>query len=109
MVEIGDDGYVEFRFFRPGVSNVYLCGDFNDWRPDQLRMVRQDDGYWTLKLVLPAGDHRFRYMADGLWYADFAAFGLEPGRFGPDSVVRVPHRRLRMWAAGKTGETAAAA
>jgi hypothetical protein len=37
-----------------------------------------------------AGEFRFRYCADGEWYADYAAFGVEPGRFGMDSIVRVP-------------------
>jgi len=38
---------------------------------------------------LPAGEFKFRYCADGEWFADYAAFGVEPGRFGLDSVVRV--------------------
>ncbi len=96
MTTISTDGYTEFRFYRPGVSNVFLAGDFNGWRHDHLQMVRQDDGYWVLRLVLPAGDHRFRYVADGLWYTDYAAFGVEPGRFGMNSVLRVPYRRLRL-------------
>ena len=52
-------------------------------------MVRSDDGYWVAKMKLPAGEFRFRYCADGEWFADYAAFGVEPGRFGLDSIVRV--------------------
>lgn len=94
MVELREDGYTEFRFFRPAAACVFLSGDFNQWRSDQLKMVRQDNGYWVLRLPLPAGDYKFRYLADGQWYTDFAAFGVEPGRFGLDSLLRIPQPRL---------------
>ena len=90
MVTLHTDGHVEFRFYRPDAAGVFLSGDFNGWRNDQLNMIRQDDGYWTLRLPLSEGDYRFRYVADGQWYTDFSAFGVEPGRFGLNSVVRVP-------------------
>ncbi len=96
MVNIGEDGCAEFRFFRPNVGNVFLAGDFNGWRTDQLRMVRDAAGYWLLKVWLPPGDYKFRYVADGYWYTDFAAFGVEPGRFGLDSLLHVPQQALRL-------------
>ncbi len=99
MVTVSEHGYAEFRFFRPGASKVFLAGDFNDWRTDQVRMVRHQDGYWTAKLPLEAGDYKFRYVADGLWYTDFAASGVEPGDFGFDSLLRVPGRSIMMPAA----------
>ena len=96
VVTIGRDGCAEFRFFRPRAANVFVCGDFNEWRADQLRMVRGADGYWVLKLRLPAGEYRFRYVADGVWYTDFAAFGVEPGRFGLNSILLVPAWTLQL-------------
>ena len=90
MVTLHRDGHAEFRFFRPYAERVFLSGDFNGWRSDQLDMFRQDDGYWVLRLPLPAGDYRFRYVADGQWYTDFSAFGVEPSRFGLNSIVHVP-------------------
>jgi len=92
MVEIGADGWAEFHFFRPQAAEVFVAGDFNQWRTDQLRMRRRADGYWVLRLPLPAGMHRFRYVADGAWYTDFAASGVEPARFGMDSLLLVPGR-----------------
>ncbi|HAU36983.1 MAG TPA: hypothetical protein DCX07_04630 [Phycisphaerales bacterium] len=79
----------EFRFFRPGATKVYLAGDFNQWRGSELLMSPDGRGNWTAWLTLPAGDFRFRYVADGQWVPDYAAFGLEPGPLGPDSVVHV--------------------
>ncbi len=96
VVNISKNGYAEFRFFRPNVASVFVAGDFNDWRTDQLRMIRSDDGYWVLKVRLPAGDYRFRYIADGAWYTDYAAFGVAPGRFGMDSLLLVPDWTIRL-------------
>ncbi len=83
------NGRIEFSFYRPQARHVYLAGDFNNWRHGELMMSRQEDGYWKAFLELPVGSYRFRYCADGLWYTDFAAFGVEPGKFGFDSVVLV--------------------
>jgi 1,4-alpha-glucan branching enzyme len=96
MVTVSESGYSEFRFFRPAASKVFLAGDFNDWRTDQIRMVRQQNGYWLAKIPLEAGDYKFRYIADGLWYTDFAASGVEPSDFGLDSLLRVPGRSIMM-------------
>jgi 1,4-alpha-glucan branching enzyme len=95
MVSI-DGEWVEFRFFRPGANQVHLAGDFNHWRKGELPMVRDRHGYWVARMRLPAGEFKFRYCADGEWFTDYAAFGVEPGRFGLDSVVRVPQITLRI-------------
>ena len=100
--------WVKFRFFRPQASRVHLAGDFNDWRHNELPMLRTDDGHWLAKLRLPSGEFRFRYCADGQWFPDYAAFGLEPGVFGLDSVVRVPQVRLRVSQSTIPAQTAAA-
>ncbi|MFP3937982.1 MAG: hypothetical protein ACLFVW_06535 [Phycisphaerae bacterium] len=85
---------VEFKFFRPDADEVHLAGDFNGWRVGELPMQPTEDGHWLARMRLPAGDFRFRYCADGQWYTDYAAFGLEPGRFGLDSIVRVESQSL---------------
>ena len=107
MVNVTED-WVEFHFFRPDAGQVHLAGDFNNWQSGQLAMVRKDGGYWHARVKLPAGEFRFRYCADGAWYTDYAAFGVEPGRFGLDSIVRVPHVPIRL-AANPHGEAEIAA
>ena len=93
MVSISE-GFVEFRFFRPDAQQVHLTGDFNDWQQGQTPMALGDDGYWNVQVALPPGEFKFRYCADGQWFTDFAAFGIEPGPYGMDSVVRIPHPLL---------------
>jgi len=108
MVNIQGDT-AEFTFYRPQAERVFLAGDFNDWREGELPMIRQDDGYWSVRMRLPAGEFKFRYFADGMWYTDYAAFGVEPGAFGLDSIVRVVGPTLKVAAnIGERLEVAAA-
>jgi 1,4-alpha-glucan branching enzyme len=79
-----------FRFLRPQALAVYLAGSFNLWRPDELLMNHSADGFWAATLDLAPGEYSFRYCADGQWFVDYAAFGVEHGPFGLDGVVRIP-------------------
>jgi len=107
MVTIRDE-WVEFRFFRPQAQQVYIAGDFNRWQEKDLPMAPTAEGYWLARMRLPAGEFKFRYLADGEWFTDFAAFGVEPGRFGLDSVVRVPHVPIRIVQPAAPAQIAAA-
>ena len=78
----------EFSFFRPQAQSVYLTGEFNGWRHGELSMTC-DQGYWRASIHLSVGEYKFHYVADGQHFVDYAAFGLEPGPFGLDSVVRI--------------------
>jgi len=95
MVTIEGD-WVVFSFYRPGAKEVYVAGEFNGWRAGDVDMYSAGDGNWTAKVRLPAGEFRFRYCADGEWFTDYAASGVEPGRFGMDSLVVMPRRSLKI-------------
>ena len=79
----------KFRFFRPDANEVCVVGDFNGWRVGELPMKRRNDGYWRLTARLPKGTFKFRYFADNEWFVDYAAFGVEHGAYGFDSILRV--------------------
>lgn len=90
MTNVGRAGAVEFRFFRPGAREVTLAGDFaGDWS-QRLAMACDANGWWTLELQLEPGEYRFRYVADGEWYTDFASNGVEVNKLGWNSVLVVP-------------------
>jgi len=95
MVNVNGE-WAEFRFYRPDAASVFLVGDFNDWQESQLAMTKRSDGDWVAKVRLPAGEFKFRYCADGQWFTDYAAFGVQPGRFGMDSIVKVVRQPLRV-------------
>jgi 1,4-alpha-glucan branching enzyme len=108
MVRVNGN-WVEFDFYRPSAGRVHLVGDFNEWRAGELPMTRGESGYWHAKMRLPDGEFKFRYCADGAWFTDFAAFGVEPGRFGLDSVLRVAPTPLRLATPAPQKQTAVAA
>lgn len=89
MTNLSHNGSVEFRFFRAGARQVALAGDFNEWA-EQVPMRRDGEGWWVAELKLAPGDYRFRYVADGTWYTDFASNGVEATKTGWNSMLVVP-------------------
>ena len=89
------EGEARFLFYRPGAHSVHLTGDFNGWRTEQLPMERRKDGYWRASLRLPGGFYHFSYIADGTWYADYAAFGVEPSPHGLVSGLQIARNTSR--------------
>ena len=89
MTSIRANGVVEFRFYRPGVAAASVKGDF-DTASEELLMCRDEAGWWTASAKLPAGEYRFRYLADGEWFADYAAHGVEFEKQAWRSVLVVP-------------------
>ena len=92
MTTVKGEGVVEFRFFRPEVASARVSGDFNGWRAD-LPMQRDADGWWSATAKLPPGEYRFRYVADGRWFTDFAAHGVEASPLGYNAVLVIPKAR----------------
>jgi 1,4-alpha-glucan branching enzyme len=90
MTSITENGRVQFKFFRPNVDSVRLVGDFDGWDGEGLAMNSRGDGWWTADVRFEAGDYRFRYLADGNWFPDYAAFGVELTKTGCHSILRVP-------------------
>jgi 1,4-alpha-glucan branching enzyme len=89
MTVIKDDGTVEFRFYRPAAHLVKLAGDFSHWASNAIPMHSEGQGWWATRLKLEVGEYRFRYIADGNWYTDFAANGIEVCREGWNSVLLI--------------------
>jgi 1,4-alpha-glucan branching enzyme len=89
MTKLKGNGSVEFRFFRPEASRVNIAADFNGWN-GSLSMEPTGDGWWVVTTSLRPGEYRFRYLADGAWYTDYAAHGVEFGPMGWNAVLVVP-------------------
>lgn len=78
-----------FSFYRPRASQTFLVGSFNNWQIGDLPMRQDKHGYWNGTLLLKPGVYQFRYLADGNWYTDFAAFGVEMDHGFCNSVLRI--------------------
>jgi hypothetical protein len=93
MTSINEDGLVEFWFFRREVSGVRVVGDFDTPGDGGIAMTGSPDGWWRAKVAFGAGEYRFRYVADGTWYTDYAANGVEATKLGVHSVLVVPENK----------------
>jgi 1,4-alpha-glucan branching enzyme len=93
MTTIGHDGCVEFWFFRRDVSDVRIVGDFDASAQISVPMAGGPDGWWRATVALAAGEYRFRYVADGVWYTDYASNGIEVSGLGVNSVLVVPRAK----------------
>lgn len=56
-----------FRVWAPHAKNIWLCGDFNDWKKT-LAMTKDNDGVWSIKTSLPKYGQLYKFLikqADG--------------------------------------------
>jgi 1,4-alpha-glucan branching enzyme len=96
MTTVTGDGCVEFRFYRPQAKRVSVVGEFNSWIDGLTVMKPTGDGWWTASTKLAPGDYRFRYVADGVWYTDYASHGIEAGPNGWNAVLVVAAKREKV-------------
>jgi 1,4-alpha-glucan branching enzyme len=71
--------------------DVALCGDFNDWRRDDIKMARHGNGEWYTTVALePGRAYRYRYLLDGQrWENAWDADQYVPNPYGGDDSVLV--------------------
>jgi 1,4-alpha-glucan branching enzyme len=98
MTTVKADGSVEFRFYRPQAAKVSVVGEFNSWIDGLNPMTPQGDGWWSASTKLKPGEYRFRYVADGVWYTDYASHGIEAGPNGWNAVLVVAPKRAKVLA-----------
>jgi Glycogen recognition site of AMP-activated protein kinase len=88
-------GIIDITFTLPAevhAGTVALCGEFNDWSADDIRLQRDSDGSWRTTVALePGRSYRYRYLLDGeRWENAWQADRYAPNSYGStDSVVVV--------------------
>jgi 1,4-alpha-glucan branching enzyme len=90
MTSVKSNGVVEFRFFRANASDVAVAGDFTKWQENAIPMQHEGNGWWVARVSFEPGEYRFRYVADGTWFTDFASHGVELKKQVWNSVLLVP-------------------
>lgn len=82
---------VAFILSSPEAEEVYLCGDFNQWSPHSLPMIRHgEDHWWEKHLVLEPGRYEYKFIVNGVWIHNPDAPQNVPNAFGSlNSVMEV--------------------
>ncbi|MFH1594588.1 MAG: AAA family ATPase [Candidatus Omnitrophota bacterium] len=80
-----------FKLFAPKANDVYVVGDFNDWKVDVAsKLIRSEEGNWEKSIYLLPGRYRYKFVADGLWLWDPENTEKEKNPYGDfDSVFRI--------------------
>jgi 1,4-alpha-glucan branching enzyme len=82
---------VELTCEAPQAETVFVAGDFNQWRADDLRLRQDETGTWKVQVWLAPGRHEYRFIVDGEWKDDPHASARVPNAFGSNNcVLQVP-------------------
>lgn len=81
---------VAFSLAMPEAKEVYLVGDFNDWKTDDSSRMEKTDNAWLKRMPLKKGDYRYRFVVDGKWVEDPRNPVYEQNPFGEmNSLIKV--------------------
>jgi 1,4-alpha-glucan branching enzyme len=75
-----------FRLKMPYAKSVYLAGDFNNWSPNSLAMIKHGDE-WIYSVHLAPGKHKYKYLVDGKWITDPGNKQWEQNEYGTGNSV----------------------
>lgn len=80
-----------FSINAPAAKEIYVVGDFNNWKLDEVgRLARHDNGRWGKNLALPPGRYKYKFVVDGEWVVDSQNNEREQNSFGTfDSVIKL--------------------
>ncbi|MFH1843802.1 MAG: glycogen-binding domain-containing protein [bacterium] len=73
---------IEFSYYAPGATQVFLAGSFNGWNATQLPLTNDGKGNWTIVHSLDAGKHEYKFVVDGAWFADPENPDTQPDPYG---------------------------
>ena len=80
---------VRFVLAAPDAREVTVAGTFNQWNSHATPLVRTGSaGVWTATITLPAGQHQYAFVVDGVrWVPDPAAPAVDDGFGRRNSVL----------------------
>jgi hypothetical protein len=82
---------IRFVLMAPEARAVSLAGTFNQWDAHATPLVRAGggaSGLWTATLTLPAGQHQYAFVVDGVrWVPDPGAPSVDDGFGRRNSVL----------------------
>lgn len=96
-----DGSNVTFSYGNNGVESVYLAEEMNGWNPTADKMVKGENGLFTITKELPHGDTQYKFVvtypsADSTWITDpfnpqvFIEKDVNGNEKNRNSVIYVP-------------------
>jgi chromosome partitioning protein len=74
----------------PEAKEVFIAGEFNNWKLDESSRMERTNGCWTKRLNLDSGKYRYRFVIDGNWSEDPANPATQLNSYGTlDSLLEV--------------------
>ena len=82
---------VTFALESSAAKDIYVAGDFNDWKiNDESRLALGENGCWEKRVPLPHGRYRYKFVIDGEWTVDSLNQERERNSFGTfDSIMKI--------------------
>jgi chromosome segregation ATPase len=77
-----------FRLRAPSAVEVFLVGDFTNWREEAIPMEKNGDGEWTVTVKLPPGTYNYLFIVDREWCTDPECPTKVANQFGGQNSVR---------------------
>lgn len=71
---------------QPG-QEVFVAGTFNGWDTQSKRMRETRAGEFSITMMLPIGEHEYKFFSDGVWYEDPQGTQFRENRFGSRNTV----------------------
>ena len=81
---------VVLKIDAPDAKEVFIAGEFNNWKLDENSKMEKTNGCWTKRLNLDSGKYRYRFVIDGNWSEDPANPSTLLNSYGTlDSLLEV--------------------
>lgn len=83
---------IVFTYHDDDAKSVYLCGDFNEWRTDEIAFAQGEHGVWiTIIPCQPVGRYRYKLLVDGDRWTEDPSHGLkeDDGIGGFHSILNI--------------------
>jgi serine protease AprX len=87
-----ENGKIIFYYHDDSATEIFLAGDFNDWKPDEIGFTKSADGVWRAAInSLKSGKYRYKFYVAGRFWTEDASHGLkeEDGLGGFHSILIV--------------------
>jgi 1,4-alpha-glucan branching enzyme len=73
----------------PG-KEIFIAGEFNDWKLVKKLEDKNGDGIYRCRLMLFPGTYQYKFYVDGQWRSDAANPDFVPNEFGSlNSVLQI--------------------